>query len=237
MGGLSSIVSACAELLGDVDVREDGTLADQPLLAFPPGPPAPAGTSDSTEPKADGSLDPAAGEPEPPGSSGAGMELGGESVTLVCETGSFRCTGAELEYCRGGLAWVDWQTCESAALCESEPAGRCLPAVCSPEVSRCTENVLETCNDDGTGWVVAAECATAAHCDTIEGECLETPCVPGQRRCNSELLEQCSTDQLGWDVIQDCLTPALCENDAAGSTRSVRNPGLSAAAARLREQR
>lgn len=152
------------------------------------------------------------------------MELGSGSATLVCETGSFRCIGAQLEYCRGGLAWMNWQTCESAALCESEPAGRCLPALCSPEARRCTDRALERCDEHGTSWLETAQCATAAHCDTSRGECLETPCVPGQRRCNGELLEQCSADQLGWDAIEDCLTPALCENDAAGTTASCVSP-------------
>ena len=79
---------------------------------------------------------------------------------------------------------------------------------CEPGEYRCTDEVLETCSDDRSGFVAVETCASAAECNLNTRSC---------RRCTSESscvgsanLEQC--DAPGAWVVQDmCDTAALCD--------------------------
>lgn len=216
---------SCADILGDVDVRggEDGTLEPIPSaegIEITPPVDLPPPPENEASP-----LNPAPSAEERPAS-----ELGNTNqpvtdedppeptVAAVCELGSFRCQGAELDLCLNGAAWVAWQTCGSAMLCQSEPAGRCLPQACAADSFRCVDGSLERCDQDLTGWTEVALCATSAHCDPLQGECLAAPCLPGQQRCNGGQLEQCSEDRLGWNVLETCASASLCAAGPAPDT-------------------
>jgi hypothetical protein len=142
---------SCGPLLGDVDVSD----------VSGEGSGRPSATSDSTAPQTppqQPSVDAPAGVSAP--------ALGATPVADgACAAGSFRCSGSALEYCDTS-GWFTWQTCGSAALCESEPTGRCLPPACIVGARRCDGASLELCNADATGWLPLQACPTEAHCDT-----------------------------------------------------------------------
>ena len=128
--------------------------------------------------------------------------MGNAAAGGACPERSFRCSGAQLDYC-DGTTWLPWQLCASATLCESEPAGRCLAPACTIGQRRCNGAALEGCNVDGTGWLPLETCESAAYCDAISG-CGVEPCQQGQSRCNDSLVEVCRSDGLGWDFVERC---------------------------------
>jgi hypothetical protein len=212
---------SCADLLGEVDF---GAATPEPTS------PAPDSVAETPAPSAaEPTLSGVGGPPSslPSGGVQEDNDLGstdqpvsaapsvGPVASDVCAAGRFRCDDAELELCLDGAAWVSWQTCGSAMLCQSEPAGRCLPQACAADTFRCVDGSLERCDQDLTGWTEVAVCATSAHCDPRQGRCLDAPCLPGQQRCNGDQLEQCSDDRLGWNVLETCASASLC---APGST-------------------
>jgi hypothetical protein len=91
-----------------------------------------------------------------------------------------------------------------------EPAA-VLGTACGPGAYRCTNELLETCSDDRSGWVLAETCANPAECNLNSGTC--RPCTPGERMCRNEELEQC--DAMGaWQPQETCLSPELCSISA-----------------------
>ncbi|HTV25377.1 MAG TPA: hypothetical protein VMG12_42070 [Polyangiaceae bacterium] len=191
------LLGACNELLGDVRVGVD---------------PAPDTQRLSPELGASPALDPPDAAPSAPPDVDAGRP---PSPGAVCEPGEFRCDGGQLLYCVDPSAWLVWQVCGSAALCASEPAGRCLPQSCEAGEQRCDGSLLQRCNTTLDGWDTVAECATAAHCDPAAEACLVAPCELEQRRCNRGELQRCRADQLDWDVLTTCTTQALCRRTLA----------------------
>ncbi len=145
----------------------------------------------------------------------------------LCEAGSFRCSGADVEFCLNGSSWIFWQTCGSPRLCQSEPAGRCIPALCAAGQQRCLDGSLQRCDEELSGWTELEQCVTAAHCDPRQSECLGAPCEPGQQRCNGEQLEACSDDQLGWVALEQCASAALCQSGAEPGTAACLPPSCS----------
>lgn len=195
-GALCALALSCSPFLGDVDVDGDITSTDgrSPVANGGFLPVIPAGSVvDSNDMTA------------------ADLESSG-----VCPERSFRCSGAQLDYC-DGTTWIPWQLCGSAVLCESEPAGRCLAAACTIGQRRCNDTALEGCNVDGTGWLLLETCESAAYCDAISG-CGVEPCLQGQSRCNDSLVEVCRSDGLGWDFVERCASADLCSNDAVSQS-------------------
>jgi hypothetical protein len=223
---------SCVDLLGDVDVQGGG--ASAPPALEPEGsialPSPETNVSGAPDDEATIPLPPASPDEASPGDLGSTEQpvsdvlQPGPAVPAVCELGSFRCQGAELELCLNGAAWVEWQTCGSAMLCQSEPAGRCLPQACAPDSFRCVDGSLERCDEDLTGWSEVAVCATPAHCDPLQRECLDAPCAPGQQRCNGAELEQCSSDRLGWDLLETCASASLCQSGSAAEPARCAEP-------------
>lgn len=102
----------------------------------------------------------------------------------VCTPYSLRCEGAAFEKCSpDGSAFVTFETCQSAELCEVEPGG-CAPAHCIAEEMTCQGASLLVCNDSRAGFAAFALCETAAHCNSVERRCLQSPCESGDMRCN-----------------------------------------------------
>lgn len=209
--GLSALlVLGCADVLGDVAVGQgsaapaiDGSAGT--LVAAPPPLPVIPTAADSEALPAVPALDQSSSSPE--------REESAPPPPRVCEQGDFRCSGADVEFCLNGITWIPWQTCGSARLCQSEPAGRCIPALCAAGQQRCVDGSLQRCGEDLSDWIEVELCATAAHCDPRQEQCLGAPCEPGQERCNGDQLEACSDDQLGWEGRQQCASAALCQSD------------------------
>ncbi len=86
-----------------------------------------------------------------------------------------------------------------------EPAS-VLGTACEPGDYRCTNELLETCSDDRSGFVVAEVCQSPAECNLNARTC--RPCDPGELMCRGNVLERC--DASAWVVVDTCDSPALC---------------------------
>lgn len=100
--------------------------------------------------------------------------------------GRTRCAaGGLLESCLRGL----WQpdTCPGTTVCDE---GACLPAVCTPEATRCLDaRTRERCSPLGTRW--HPEPCEAGLC--VDGACVPG-CTPGARRCDGLTVLVCGDD-------------------------------------------
>ena len=90
------------------------------------------------------------------------------------------------------------QHCPDGMYCD---AGFCLPVICTPETSKCGENEVLACSDDGSRWI-AENCSPTQYCD--EGECIDFACTPFSTWCDGNVHKVCSDD--GKEVLseEDC---------------------------------
>jgi len=128
----------------------------------------------------------------------------------VCAAEQFRCEGSLLQRCADGRnAWLDFQRCASAELCDETlgPQG-CLAPSCEAGALRCVGENLELCRDARDGSDPVAACATAGGCDPTALACRD-PCVVGGARCVGATLETCDSLLAGWQR-RECASPELC---------------------------
>jgi len=139
-----------------------------------------------------------------------------QCLTPTCVAGELTCEGSTLRQCRQSQDGYDRiDICASPALCqlaiESEVVGQAsCPAGCSPAGSfRCTDNAVEQCAADQTGWSDPMPCPDGTLCDSETGEC-GAPCELGMSRCNAGTVETCTAEGM-WATQEVCATAALCE--------------------------
>src|SRR6185295_14093976 len=128
----------------------------------------------------------------------------------VCAAGEFRCAGDLLQRCSDARdAWLDFETCASAQLCDASFGARgCRPVDCQAGERRCLGNLLTQCHAAGDGSDTIADCSLAGGCDPSALDCRD-PCVVGSVRCSGERLESCDSPLLGWQGIA-CASAELC---------------------------
>jgi len=85
-----------------------------------------------------------------------------------------------------------------AAACSKGERG----PVCAEGVDRCEANRLETCNDDGTAWEVADDCAADGRLCVLGLGC--SPCVPDALACNGQDVVRCRPDGSAFDTVATC---------------------------------
>lgn len=91
-----------------------------------------------------------------------------------------------------------------------QAAGTCVVR-CDPGVSRCSENLLQRCNESGDGWLLVDQCASAALCDAVGVQCGAPPCGPSEYRCTAEgALQVCRADRTGFELVEQCTSAAYC---------------------------
>ncbi|HEX6766458.1 MAG TPA: hypothetical protein VF103_13290, partial [Polyangiaceae bacterium] len=81
-----------------------------------------------------------------------------------------------------------------------------LGLACEPDQYRCTNEVLERCNDSRTGFVTVETCASAAECNSNARRC--GPCTAGEYQCRGTELEHC--DASIWTHVDTCAAPEAC---------------------------
>ena len=100
----------------------------------------------------------------------------------TCQAGEVSCEGATPRVCNSGMTgWDELPACESAAHCSTDPA-QCPPGE-RPQGAPC---------------------------------CLIEPCAAGDTRCNEGRLEECQADLAGWMPRDTCATQELCLSGLAG---------------------
>jgi len=123
--------------------------------------------------------------------------VAGACLEPVCEAGSRRCNGDDLEECPDALSWVLRRFCPAG--CED---AACLDPICEPFSVRCQDLTPQTCSARGAAWVDGEPCRATCR----DGRCDELPpgaCVPGAERCDGLVREVCG-DGLAWEIAEEC---------------------------------
>jgi hypothetical protein len=94
----------------------------------------------------------------------------------------------------------------------SEPSSppSALGIECEPDQYRCTNELLERCNDARTGFITVEICASAAECNSTARHC--GPCTAGEYQCRGAELEHC--DASIWTHVDTCAAPEACSIDS-----------------------
>jgi hypothetical protein len=89
-------------------------------------------------------------------------------------------------------------------------AGTCVVR-CDAGTPRCSEGLLQRCNDQGDGWVLIDQCASQALCDTSAEACAPPACAPREYRCTETgELQVCNADRSDFEHVEQCLSAAFC---------------------------
>jgi hypothetical protein len=89
-------------------------------------------------------------------------------------------------------------------------AGTCVVR-CDAGTARCSEGLLQRCNDQGDGWGLIDQCASQALCDAEAGVCNPPACAAREYRCtDSGELQMCGPDRSGFELVQQCPSAAFC---------------------------
>jgi hypothetical protein len=91
-----------------------------------------------------------------------------------------------------------------------QAAGTCVVR-CEPGAPRCTENLLQHCNEAGDGWILVDQCASAALCDAVSARCNLPPCATSEYRCTADgALQVCRADRTDFELVEQCTSAAFC---------------------------
>ncbi|MBI2395465.1 MAG: hypothetical protein HYV09_38205 [Deltaproteobacteria bacterium] len=118
------------------------------------------------------------------------------------------CDGRLRGVCGPDLLDATVAECASAEHCDRGSGAKC--AVCIPGASRCVENDLEKCSDDGQRWELNITCGSPALCDPTGAKCTTPTCAPGGHRCTGDLLEKCNTLRTAYEPVKLC-GAGLCD--------------------------
>lgn len=104
--------------------------------------------------------------------------------------------------------------CEADIDCQAEEGtlcleGRCVDALCRPEVYACRANTRVQCAGDGQSQVVVEECLPGTQCR--RGACRVVACEPGEVRCEGTTRQVCNDDGTSY-VTRPCQGEQVCFN-------------------------
>lgn len=92
----------------------------------------------------------------------------------------------------------------------AQAAGTCVLR-CEPGAPRCSENLLQRCNDAGDGWMLVDQCASARLCDAVNAQCAAPRCAVSEYRCTEEgALQVCRADRTDFELVEQCASAAFC---------------------------
>jgi hypothetical protein len=207
---LSSLAVGCEQLIG-ADFSQDEQ--DEPVATVPPN-----DTVDPGDEVDDVSADDAVLNDVPPN----------DAPTGLCEPGSARCTGIELQICAETAdKWRTIKNCATAELCSTSPP-MCgeppPPPPCIAGQLRCDEASLETCDGATGAWMPKEACATPGRCSTATASCAPTNCKATDVQCSANQLVECEDG--AWRVRQACSPNELCDAAAGGCRTCVPDVGL-----------
>jgi hypothetical protein len=114
--------------------------------------------------------------------------------------------GATPEQDSGGpLSKVDGAVADRAH-CVARP-------VCAAGQFRCEGSLLQSCNEEGNGWLDIDRCASAELCDASRrtGGCLPQTCEAGALRCAGDTLERCRDGGDNSDPVAECALAGGCD--------------------------
>lgn len=119
------------------------------------------------------------------------------------------CNGPTMSLCSSQRTVERTLTCASERQCLlGKDRREC--AVCEPGQYRCTQQTLERCTADGSGFERTKDCGSAADCNAAEGLCGEG-CEEGRKMCAGDGLRACGSDHVFVD-LKRC-EPGLCDGE------------------------
>jgi hypothetical protein len=230
----SLIALSCAQLLGDIQVEAEPTVAMAEL-----SPDVIEATCELGSTRCDGgrlqvcvridALLPAGWLDQYDCGSAELCSGGPPAVCLrpTCLAGEASCAGATPRVCNAAqTGWTELPSCASSAHCSTQSdacadgAPCCQADPCELGDLRCNEGRLEECGPDASGWMSRATCDTPelclsglAACDGLAASCAcaRPLCDEGELRCNGSVLERCRLGRTGFDVASECASEALCQ--------------------------
>ncbi|MEI9941017.1 MAG: hypothetical protein WDO69_27685 [Pseudomonadota bacterium] len=140
------------------------------------------------------------------------------SNTTVCDAGTARCNGDDIERCdETGAAETIERTCPegrcqvngSQAFCAATP----ITTSCAADEAVCDGNTATTCKVDGSGpRPGGVNCAdTKQQC--IAGKCHDTKCIGGAKSCQDGNVYECVPDGSSLFVSAYCKDSEVCDDD------------------------
>lgn len=107
--------------------------------------------------------------------SGSEVCVGGQCRPIICTASSVRCDGERLRVCSADGTVETITDCAASAEWCSAAASSCRPRVCTPgSAAVCRDGDVQSCNSNGSGYNLVADCATFA---CVDGVC-DYPCGP-----------------------------------------------------------
>ena len=137
-----------------------------------------------------------------------GLDIGdvdlGDGVNGTCGSSEPFCEGLVAVRCDGEqetrVSCLEPSECTTASGCYCL-AGACLPRVCTPGSTRCNDDTVEVCDDDGAGYVESETCGETEVC--LTGACLPRDCDANTVECVGDRLVSCGSDGL-IGAVTDC---------------------------------
>ena len=76
--------------------------------------------------------------------------------------------------------------------------------VCIPDSRRCSDDELQRCKSDGSGWETIETCEYGCDNESISCKPRERVCEPEGMRCDGNVLQKCSADGYTWETLETC---------------------------------
>jgi hypothetical protein len=121
------------------------------------------------------------------------------------------CDATTLYHCTENSQYDKRDRCDTSAQCTAGlVAGAC--GMCDPGKFRCTDALLEACNDTGN-WEMKETCASPDLCKETKGLCDTMVCAKDEYRCMTDDLQTCNTALTAFESAMPC-EPGLCNAEA-----------------------
>ena len=112
------------------------------------------------------------------------------------------------------------EDCADGEFCKD---GFCLPPACAAAESKCEDNAVVTCADDGSAWETVTACEATQYCE--DSECKDYVCTPDDTWCDGDVAKTCSDDgksvksekdcaETGWHCFEGECTETVCQPDS-----------------------
>lgn len=124
------------------------------------------------------------------------------AVIGPCEEGDRICINGMKAECSLEYGWL-LTPCLEGTSCED---GECVASACFPLSSQCSDNGVQICSPDGSGWSKPMACPQGHTC--LEGICIAPDCTKGDLMCAGDMVLTC-TDAGIWNVTP-CTQGEFC---------------------------
>ncbi|MFT5431267.1 MAG: hypothetical protein ACI9OJ_001946, partial [Myxococcota bacterium] len=130
---------------------------------------------------------------------------------LVCTPGTNVCSGGLLVPCNAdGTGYTSLVMCQPSTYCTTSG---CIPTVCDPNVTACTDGAVRLCDDIGATMSVVDDCAADGKTCTMSGgspHCVTAVCKPDAESCLDGMLALCNSDGTAFTSITACAAGTFC---------------------------